>query len=166
MFFFSGHRVDLILDGGTRARGLESTIVGVRPGGRWTLLRPGPIDRETLAALLGHENEEMARGGIEAPGQLASHYAPGKPVRLGADAPEADEFMIGRPRRAMSACRKAAIRPKRPRAFTHASMPGPLRRNPGSRLRRSPERASAKRSTTACAVRLFPDRAQKPRPCR
>jgi L-threonylcarbamoyladenylate synthase len=33
--------------------------------------------------------------GIEAPGQLASHYAPGKPVRLGALAAEADEFLIG-----------------------------------------------------------------------
>ena len=32
---------------------------------------------------------------VEAPGQLASHYAPGKPVRLGAQAAEADEFLIG-----------------------------------------------------------------------
>ena len=31
----------------------------------------------------------------QAPGQLASHYAPGKPVRLGAQAAEADEFLIG-----------------------------------------------------------------------
>ena len=32
---------------------------------------------------------------IEAPGQLASHYAPGKPVRLNAREAEADEFLIG-----------------------------------------------------------------------
>jgi L-threonylcarbamoyladenylate synthase len=33
--------------------------------------------------------------GIEAPGQLASHYAPGKPVRLEAREAAADEFHIG-----------------------------------------------------------------------
>jgi L-threonylcarbamoyladenylate synthase len=34
-------------------------------------------------------------GRIEAPGQLARHYAPGKPVRLDADAAQAGEFLIG-----------------------------------------------------------------------
>ena len=34
-------------------------------------------------------------GSIEAPGQLASHYAPGKPVRLNAQIAEAGEFLIG-----------------------------------------------------------------------
>ena len=38
---------------------------------------------------------EDAPGKIEAPGQLASHYAPGKPVRLNAEAAHADEFLIG-----------------------------------------------------------------------
>ena len=32
---------------------------------------------------------------IEAPGQLASHYAPGKPVRLNATEVAPDDFMIG-----------------------------------------------------------------------
>jgi L-threonylcarbamoyladenylate synthase len=90
-----GDRVDLILDGGDCARGIESTIVAIRPAGGWSLLRPGPIARAEIAALLGAEAEVTARAGIEAPGQLASHYAPGKPVRLYAAAPEADEFMIG-----------------------------------------------------------------------
>ena len=90
-----GDRVDLILDGGACAQGLESTIVAIRAGGGWTVLRPGPITRDDIAALLGSVTEVPARGGIEAPGQLASHYAPGKPVRLNADAPNACEFMIG-----------------------------------------------------------------------
>lgn len=34
-------------------------------------------------------------GRIEAPGQLASHYAPGKPLRLGAAVAEGGEFLIG-----------------------------------------------------------------------
>src|SRR5690606_13947279 len=63
-------------------------------GGGWHLLRPGPIPQDELAGLLG----EPANPGdvrIEAPGQLAQHYSPGKPVRLAAASPDADEFMIG-----------------------------------------------------------------------
>jgi L-threonylcarbamoyladenylate synthase len=90
-----GAGVDLILDGGACARGIESTIVALRPGGRWSLLRPGPIARAQIAALLGAAHEAPAGAAIEAPGQLASHYAPGKPVRLNAQAPAKDEFMIG-----------------------------------------------------------------------
>jgi len=32
---------------------------------------------------------------IEAPGQLASHYAPSKPLRLNATSADKDEFLIG-----------------------------------------------------------------------
>jgi L-threonylcarbamoyladenylate synthase len=90
-----GDRVDLILDGGDCVRGIESTIVAIRPAGGWTILRPGPIARADIAALLGASAEVTGDAGIEAPGQLASHYAPGKPVRLNATLPDADEFMIG-----------------------------------------------------------------------
>jgi len=90
-----GDRIDLILDGGDCPRGLESTIVAIRPAGGWTVLRPGPIARADIAALLGPRAEITAAAGIEAPGQLASHYAPGKPVRLDAVAAADDEFMIG-----------------------------------------------------------------------
>lgn len=90
-----GDRVDLIVDGGDCPQGIESTIVGVRPGGGWTLLRPGPIDRAAIAAVVGADREVVAGAGIEAPGQLASHYAPGKPVRVNATQAGADEFLIG-----------------------------------------------------------------------
>ncbi len=92
-----GLRADLILDGGATQQGLESTIVALRPGGGWQVLRPGPITEAALAAVLGEEADAMTSGepSIEAPGQLASHYAPGKPVRLGATAPEPGEFLIG-----------------------------------------------------------------------
>ena len=59
------------------------------------MLRPGPITHAAIVDLLGSGSELAARGAIEAPGQLASHYAPGKPVRLNADAPVPGEFMIG-----------------------------------------------------------------------
>jgi L-threonylcarbamoyladenylate synthase len=65
--------------------GLESTIIAV-DGDHLRLLRPGPID---LAL-------ELKRGGrIEAPGQMESHYAPAKPLRLNAKSAESDEWLIG-----------------------------------------------------------------------
>jgi len=78
-------RIPLVLDSGPTERGLESTIVAATDG-PLRLLRPGPISipvqRGTGAA-------------IEAPGQLASHYAPSKPLRLDAASAQADEFLIG-----------------------------------------------------------------------
>ncbi len=80
-------RIDLVLDGGATTAGVESTIVAVRADGSLEELRPGPLQ-------IG-ERRGGGTGGIEAPGQLASHYAPGKPLRLNALAAEADEFLIG-----------------------------------------------------------------------
>ena len=89
-----GTRVDLILDGGVTPQGLESTIVALRPGAGWQVLRPGPVTEAALKVVLGEAPGHETRG-IEAPGQLASHYAPGKPVRLGAVHAEPGEFLIG-----------------------------------------------------------------------
>ena len=59
------------------------------------MLRPGPISADAIAEVLGEGELADAAHRIEAPGQLASHYAPGKPVRLGAEARTGDEFLIG-----------------------------------------------------------------------
>lgn len=88
-----GGRIDAILDGGACEAGLESTIVAVRHDGSLDILRPGPFDVDRLRAL-GTVGSKSADG-IEAPGQLRSHYSPGKPVRLAAERADADEFMIG-----------------------------------------------------------------------
>lgn len=90
-----GERVDLILDGGACSAGVESTIVALREGGAWQILRPGPVDEASIASILGKSADVTAARGIEAPGQLASHYAPGKPVRLNSVAAMEDEFLIG-----------------------------------------------------------------------
>ena len=79
-------RIDAVLDAGPCATGVESTIVAVREDGRVDVLRPGPIAFEAGSG---------AGSGIEAPGQLASHYAPGKPLRLGAKGAREGEFLIG-----------------------------------------------------------------------
>ena len=86
-------RIDAILHGGVTARGLESTIVAIRAEG-WQLLRPGPVHEEELEPLIGPPLPSQSDT-IEAPGQLASHYSPGKPVRLGARSAQPDEFLIG-----------------------------------------------------------------------
>lgn len=86
-------RIDAVVDGGACARGLESTIVALRADGTWQLLRPGPVAERELIELLGAPT--AITSSIEAPGQLASHYSPGKPLRLDAETGHADEYMIG-----------------------------------------------------------------------
>lgn len=83
-----------ILDGGPCMQGMESTIVALREDGTWQLLRPGPVTEGQIAGLLGPATP-LREAAIEAPGQLARHYSPGKPVRLSALAAEDDEYMIG-----------------------------------------------------------------------
>jgi L-threonylcarbamoyladenylate synthase len=90
-----GNAVPLILDGGACEAGLESTIVALRDGGAWQVLRPGPIAEAEISAVLRRAPDAVTSAAIEAPGQLASHYAPGKPVRLNVNAPDPDEFLIG-----------------------------------------------------------------------
>ncbi len=84
----------LVLDGGPSEAGVESSIVALRADGSWSLLRPGPITKETLDRILGPETVSD-KAGIEAPGQLARHYSPGKRLRLSAKESQPDEFFIG-----------------------------------------------------------------------
>lgn len=80
-----GGRVPLVLDGGPTTHGLESTVVAAI-GGALRLLRPGPIVLDL---------PDDVGGPIESPGQLASHYAPSKPLRLNATERRPDEWLIG-----------------------------------------------------------------------
>lgn len=86
-------RIAGVLDGGPCPVGLESTIVGF-DGETPVLLRPGGIAAEDLAEALGRPLAAH-QGGINAPGQLSSHYAPDAPVRLNAEAPDEGEAYIG-----------------------------------------------------------------------
>jgi L-threonylcarbamoyladenylate synthase len=81
-----GGRIPLIVDAGATERGIESTIVAAE-GDSLRLLRRGPIE-------ITDATEEPGAA-IEAPGQLASHYAPSKPLRLNAADATDDEFLIG-----------------------------------------------------------------------
>jgi len=75
-----GSDVDLVLDGGPCAVGVESTIVdcsGVdRSGHDVAVLRVGGVSAERLAEIVGHVVPTREPGAVRVPGSLASHYAP------------------------------------------------------------------------------------------
>ena len=87
-------RIAAVVDGGACPVGVESTILGL--AGAPVLLRPGGVPTEALEAALGGPlalRDEA--GAISAPGQMASHYAPGAKVRLDAVERRAGEAMLG-----------------------------------------------------------------------
>ena len=90
-------RIDLIVDGGPVAVGVESTIVGCfdEP----MLLRPGGLPRAEIERVLGRPLQQAPKdadsdGQPLAPGMLASHYAPRAKVRLNAIELEAGEALL------------------------------------------------------------------------
>jgi L-threonylcarbamoyladenylate synthase len=92
-----GDRVPLILDGGPCLVGVESTVLDLTTAPP-TLLRPGGATREAIEAVIGPvalsdavPSGEAAR---KSPGQLSSHYAPARPVRLNATSVGADEGLL------------------------------------------------------------------------
>ncbi|OJY67504.1 MAG: threonylcarbamoyl-AMP synthase [Sphingobium sp. 66-54] len=89
-----GGRIPFILDAGPTSEGVESTVV--RPGeDAVALLRPGPITAERIAAACALPVVRPQGEGISAPGQMASHYAPSKPLRLDCAQPVDGQFHIG-----------------------------------------------------------------------
>ena len=76
-----GERVDLIIDGGPSAFGIESTIIALEP--RLAILRPGAIAREAIEEAAGEAVAPLSDGSEPAvPGRLPHHYAPRTPLRV------------------------------------------------------------------------------------
>jgi L-threonylcarbamoyladenylate synthase len=86
-----GGKVQMVLDGGAAALGIESTVIGF-DGGRAVLLRPGAIARDALEKIAGPLAAPDDR--ISSPGQLASHYAPCASLRLDATTVEHGEALL------------------------------------------------------------------------
>jgi L-threonylcarbamoyladenylate synthase len=77
--------IELILDGGPCAVGVESSIVSLA-GETPALLRAGGIPREALEEVLGPMAAAPAAAARpQAPGQLPGHYAPRTPLRIVAE---------------------------------------------------------------------------------
>lgn len=88
-------RIAAVLDDGPCSVGLESTIIGLT-GDAPVLLRPGGLAAEDIEATLGRPLLRRAKtASLNAPGQMASHYAPAAPVRLNADCAKAGEVLLG-----------------------------------------------------------------------
>lgn len=88
-------RIEAILDGGACDVGVESTIIGLG-GEAPVLLRPGGLPAEAVEAALGGPLARHREGdALTAPGQMASHYAPGAPVRLNAMEKRPGELLLG-----------------------------------------------------------------------
>jgi L-threonylcarbamoyladenylate synthase len=87
-------RIAAVLDGGGCPVGLESTIIGF-DGDHPVLLRPGGLAVEAVEAALGRAVALDHGEAVTAPGQLASHYAPGARLRLAAARPEPGEGWLG-----------------------------------------------------------------------
>ncbi|MGK6356384.1 L-threonylcarbamoyladenylate synthase [Sphingomonas sp. DT-207] len=95
-----GGRIPLVIDDGPTPAGIESTIVFGRE-----VLRPGPLSEADLfpGDGRGPASDRSATGPrpspgsvkVTAPGQLESHYAPAKPLRLDAAERRAGEWLIG-----------------------------------------------------------------------
>lgn len=92
-----GDRVKMILDGGPCEVGLESTVLDLTTSPP-TLLRPGGATREAIEAVIGPVALSHAvpsgNANHKSPGQLASHYAPTRPMRLNATSVTADEGLL------------------------------------------------------------------------
>ncbi len=90
-----GERVSLILDGGPTAHGLESTILDAT-GNEPVMLRTGVTPAETIEAVLGQPLRRALSDDAQpqAPGQLASHYAPNARVRLNATDVKSEEALL------------------------------------------------------------------------
>lgn len=77
-------RIDLILDAGPTANGIESTVLDLTRDPP-VLLRPGPISIADLEAVVGSIARRDSKSIIQplpSPGLLARHYAPRTPVDL------------------------------------------------------------------------------------
>jgi L-threonylcarbamoyladenylate synthase len=100
-----GERIEAVLAGGRCAVGLESTVLDLT-GALPTILRPGAVLAEDIAALIGPvatfgnsigddgADETGRPAQPKSPGQLLSHYAPAVPVRLEALSAKDDEGFL------------------------------------------------------------------------
>jgi L-threonylcarbamoyladenylate synthase len=80
-----GERVDIIVDGGPCAVGVESTVLDMTVDPPH-ILRPGGMPAESIEAVIGpidrSQAPEAASVAAASPGLLSSHYAPRTPLHL------------------------------------------------------------------------------------
>lgn len=90
-----GAEIAMIIDGGACSIGIESTIIQCTEH-QPILLRPGGITAEAIEAITGNPliKSEDDADTPNAPGQLKTHYAPHKPLRINAKNAKPNEAFI------------------------------------------------------------------------
>ena len=91
-----GEAIDIVLDGGPCRIGLESTVLDLAAGPP-ALLRPGGVTREAIEAVTGplaDADDGHGAAARRSPGQLESHYAPARAMRLDARNVAADDALL------------------------------------------------------------------------
>jgi L-threonylcarbamoyladenylate synthase len=110
-----GERVDLILDGGECAVGLESTIIDVsRP--HPAILRPGAVTTKQISGVLGFEVAQSSSGRPRVSGSLPSHYAPQALVEI-----VRPDQLAARAKQLACDGKKVAVLSSEPLSFEHLS---------------------------------------------
>ncbi|WP_269517489.1 L-threonylcarbamoyladenylate synthase [Alteromonas sp. BMJM2] len=74
-------RIAAVVDGGRAEVGIESTIIDVT-GETPCILRPGPINRDSLKRDLQTEVTFKNNEGLTVPGSVLQHYQPNTPVKM------------------------------------------------------------------------------------
>lgn len=96
-----GNRIDLILDAGPCEQGIESTVIDCTSTPP-RILRPGPLDRATIEAVIGDVHwagDSPAQEPARSPGQLARHYRPRTPLEIPTDPPARVAALLAADRR-------------------------------------------------------------------
>jgi L-threonylcarbamoyladenylate synthase len=88
-----GSRLQIILDGGECAIGLESTILDLTRDPP-AVLRPGAIGRDKIVAAIGAVVAADDADPTAAPGRVGRHYAPRLPIRLDDRDPRTGEALL------------------------------------------------------------------------
>ena len=86
-----GDQVDLILDGGPCAVGVESTVVSFLKN-KPRLLRPGGVALEEIESIIGKVEIPSIKNDVLAPGMFPRHYAPRTPIVLEWDEKHLDSY--------------------------------------------------------------------------
>jgi L-threonylcarbamoyladenylate synthase len=90
-----GNKVSVVIDGGSCAVGVESTVISFT-GSHAKLLRHGGLARAAIEQVLGYSLDvEPDASQPHSPGQMESHYAPRAKLRLNAETLHDGETYLG-----------------------------------------------------------------------
>lgn len=91
-------RIAAVIDAGSCAIGIESTVLDLVSFEKPTILRPGFVSHEQLEHVLGKEVVFYTKGKMASPGMKYRHYAPEAPVKVFFTQEEIEAYLASSPR--------------------------------------------------------------------